>query len=115
MFSVHWLSFAKVNKAWTVVPYGIEFILQIMNIVEARFSGLIECNIHKDDPSLFPLQSLPGWALINPLLYVELGVNANPFGFPFSTVALYNDLVFLKTGTLLFTCPLTDEEAFMTL
>lgn len=86
-----------------------------MRIVVAKLTGLIECNIHKDDPPLFPLQSLPGWTLINPLLYLELGVNDNPFDHPFSTVALYNNSVILKTGALLFTSPLPDTEAFITL
>lgn len=82
-----------------------------MNIIRVLFTGHIEWRIHKDDPPLFPLSSLPGLSLVNPLLYPELGVNEDIYHYPFSTIALYEDSILLKTGTLFFTSPSAEDEA----
>ncbi len=72
-----------------------------MQILEVSLSGLIEWNIHKSDPPFISLESLPGWSLINPLLYPELLSENNQS--PFWMEALYNDEVLLKTNTVLLT------------
>jgi hypothetical protein len=69
-----------------------------MQVLEATLSGLVEWSIHKSDPPVIPLDSLPGWFLINPLLYPELASDNNHA--PYWMEALYNDAVTLKTNAM---------------
>lgn len=88
-----------------------------MNIFEVEFGGLLEWRLEKEDPPSFPLHSLPGWTLLNPLLYPDLGISMET-SYPFGTYALVKQSVLLKTGALLFQCPdsITElSDAFMTL
>jgi hypothetical protein len=72
-----------------------------MQVLEVSLTGLVEWNIHKSDPPFIPLESLPGWSLINPLFYPELVSDTNHS--PYWTEALYNDAVLLKTNAVLLT------------
>src|SRR5258708_23527535 len=72
-----------------------------MHVLEVSLSGLVEWKIHKSDLPLIPLESLPGWSLINPLLYPELLSDIHPT--PYWTEALHDDSVLLKTNAMLFT------------
>lgn len=69
-----------------------------MQVFEAHLSGLVEWSIHKSDPPVIPLDSHPGWFLINPLLYPELASENN--NSPYWMEALYNDAIILKTNAL---------------
>lgn len=69
-----------------------------MQVLETTLSGLVEWHIHKSDPPIIPLDSLPGWLLINPLLYPELASGNNHS--PYWMEALHNDAVILKTNAI---------------
>lgn len=79
-----------------------------MYVLEVSLSGLAEWSIHKSDPPSIPLESLPGWSLINPLLYPELIDKSNPT--PFWMEALYNDAVLLKTNAILLATQQTIDD-----
>ena len=70
----------------------------MMQVFEASLSGLVEWSIHKSDPPVIPLDSLPGCFLINPLLYPELASDHNRS--PYWMEAWYNDAVMLKTNAM---------------
>ncbi len=81
-----------------------------MHVLEVSLSGLADWSIHKSDSPSIPLESLPGWSLINPLLYPELLSESNPTTFWME--ALYNNAVLLKTNAVLLTTQQTvDNDA----
>ena len=43
-----------------------------MSIIEIEFNEDIRWRIDQSDPRLLNLQSLPGWAFINPLVYPSI-------------------------------------------
>jgi hypothetical protein len=69
-----------------------------MYVLEASLSGLVEWRIHKSDPPVLPLESLPRCFFVNPLLYPELVSDLNRF--PYWMEALDNDAVILKTNAM---------------
>ena len=76
-------------------------------------TGYVTWLIKKEDPKSYDLKFIPGWTVLNPLTYLELGINEGNIFFPFVIRGVIDENVLLKTNTFLLSSTTQSFDDFI--